>query len=329
MRELLAACAERTTATNGRILLVDDARLGRAHDRSSARRAPCRCREPIRRRRSSSGAEGDYDLVIVSLGFKDFDALRLCVQIRSLERTRHLPILLIAECEDERACCAGSISASTTISCARSTATSCVARRAHTDPPQALCRRLRDNVQATIELAVTDPLTGLHNRRYLEAHLATLLDQAAHRGRPLSLMILDIDHSRRSTTRMAMTPATRCCASFAARHPQDVRGIDLVCRLGGEEFVVVMPDTTLVVADTDRRAHPRRDRERRLSARRAAATIPVTVSIGLADRGRDANPDASSSAPTEALYASKASGRNRVDRRRGLSAGRAEFTTLL
>jgi hypothetical protein len=54
--------------------------------------------------------------------------------------------------------------------------------------------RLRDNVQTAIEMAMIDPLTGLNNRRYLESHLATLLDQAAHRGRPLSLMILDIDH---------------------------------------------------------------------------------------------------------------------------------------
>jgi len=85
-----------------------------------------------------------------------------------------------------------------------------------------------------------------------------------------------------------------------------------VCRLGGEEFVVVMPDTPLVVAT-------------RIAARirsvieaeafpldEQAASIPVTVSIGLADRGRDANPDALFKRADRALYASKASGRNRV-----------------
>jgi PleD family two-component response regulator len=69
--------------------------------------------------------------------------------------------------------------------------------------------RLRDNVQTAIEMAMIDPLTGLNNRRYLESHLATLLDQAAHRGRPLSLMILDSITSKPSTTPTATMPAMK------------------------------------------------------------------------------------------------------------------------
>ncbi|MFX5622461.1 diguanylate cyclase, partial [Acinetobacter baumannii] len=53
---------------------------------------------------------------------------------------------------------------------------------------------LRDNVQNSIEMAITDPLTGLHNRRYMESHLATLAEQAAMRAKPLALMMLDIDY---------------------------------------------------------------------------------------------------------------------------------------
>jgi PleD family two-component response regulator len=68
---------------------------------------------------------------------------------------------------------------------------------------------LRDNVQTAIEMAMIDPLTGLNNRRYLESHLATLLDQAAHRGRPLSLMILDSITSKPSTTPTATMPAMK------------------------------------------------------------------------------------------------------------------------
>jgi two-component system cell cycle response regulator len=91
-----------------------------------------------------------------------------------------------------------------------------------------------------------------------------------------------------------------------------VRTADLVCRLGGEEFVVVMPDTSLVVAT--------RIAERVRSVIEAeafpldeqAGAIPVTVSIGLADRGIDSNPDALFKRADRALYASKASGRNRV-----------------
>jgi len=107
---------------------------------------------------------------------------------------------------------------------------------------------LRDNVQTAIEMAMIDPLTGLNNRRYLESHLATLLDQAAHRGRPLSLMILDIDHFKAVNDTHGHNAGDEILKSFSSRIRKAARTADLVCRLGGEEFVVVMPDTSLVVA---------------------------------------------------------------------------------
>ena len=171
---------------------------------------------------------------------------------------------------------------------------------------------LRDNVQTAIEMAMIDPLTGLNNRRYLESHLATLLYQAAHRGRPLSLMILDIDHFKAVNDTHGHNAGDEILKSFSSCIRKAARTADLVCRLGGEEFVVVMPDTSLVVAT--------RIAERIRSAIEAESfpldeqggTIPVTVSIGLADRGLDANPDALFKRADRALYASKASGRNRV-----------------
>src|ERR1700719_2593226 len=82
-------------------------------------------------------ADGNFDLLIVSLNLENFDALRLCSQLRSLARTR-----------------------------------SQVRKRRYTE-------RLRDNVQMSIEMAITDALTGLFNRRYMESHLSTLVEQAA------------------------------------------------------------------------------------------------------------------------------------------------------
>ena len=73
--------------------------------------------------------------------------------------------------------------------------------------------RLRDNVQNSIEMAITDALTGLHNRRYMESHLATLVEQAAARGKPLAVLSSTSTISSRSTTTTATMPATTCCAN--------------------------------------------------------------------------------------------------------------------
>ncbi|MGB7092704.1 MAG: PleD family two-component system response regulator, partial [Methylovirgula sp.] len=137
---------------------------------------------------------GHYDLFIVSLGLRGFDALRLCSQIRSFERSRQLPLLCLADVEDRprvlRALDIGvndflnrPIDRNELIARIRTQ----LRRKRYAD-------RLRDNVQASIELAVVDALTGLNNRRYFETHLAALVGQAADRGRPLSLMIIDIDY---------------------------------------------------------------------------------------------------------------------------------------
>ena len=125
-------------------------------------------------------------------------------------------------------------------------------------------------------------------------------------------MILDIDNVKAVNDTHGHDAGDEILKGFSARIRKTVRTADLVCRLGGEEFVVVMPDTPLVVAT-------------RIAARirsvieaeafpldEQAACIPVTVSIGLADRDLDANPDALFKRADRALYASKASGRNRV-----------------
>jgi two-component system cell cycle response regulator len=91
-----------------------------------------------------------------------------------------------------------------------------------------------------------------------------------------------------------------------------VRTADLVCRLGGEEFVVVMPDTSIVVATRIAERIRTVIEAESFPLDEEAGAIPVTVSIGLADRGTEANPDALFKRADRALYASKASGRNRV-----------------
>src|SRR5204863_10115409 len=97
-------------------------------------------------------------------------------------------------------------------------------------------------------LAITDALTSLYNRRYMESHLGTLVEEAAARGKPLSLLILDVDYFKSINDGFGHDAGDDVLREFAMRVRKSIRGIDLACRYGGEEFVVVMPETDLGVA---------------------------------------------------------------------------------
>src|SRR5690606_4182264 len=141
---------------------------------------------------------------------------------------------------------------------------------------------LRASVTQTIEMAVTDPLTGLHNRRYLDSHLQTLFDRALARRRPLSLMITDIDRFKSVNDTHGHDGGDAVLKEFATRLRHNVRGIDLACRFGGEEFVVVMPDTDGEIAQRVGERIRAEIATRPFPIGPDGRTIEVTVSVGVA-----------------------------------------------
>ena len=258
------------------------------------------------------GAEGDWDMFIVSLGLKDYDGLRLCSQIRSLERTRHLPILMVSDLEDRPRVLRGLDLGVNDYLMRPVDRNELIARVATQLRRKRYADLLRNNVQASIEMAVVDQLTGLHNRRYLELHLAALLDNAVGRGKPLSLMILDIDHFKSVNDTYGHDAGDVVLKTFSQRVKRVVRQGDLVCRLGGEEFVVVMPDTPIAVASLIAERVRAAVQGEHFSIDDGQRAIPVTVSAGLAESIGDANPDALFKRADRALYRSKHNGRTRV-----------------
>jgi two-component system cell cycle response regulator len=171
---------------------------------------------------------------------------------------------------------------------------------------------LRNSLNASLELAVTDALTGLFNRRYLETHAKALAEQANTAGSPLSVLIVDIDHFKSVNDMHGHAAGDSVLREFAQRLRRSTRGVDLVCRMGGEEFIVVMPDTPLW------RARQIAERLRSGVAAEpfrvnAAAQITVTASVGLATlETAGEGMDALFSRADQALYAAKREGRNRV-----------------
>jgi two-component system cell cycle response regulator len=258
-------------------------------------------------------AETPYDCGIISTAFAEFDPLRLCSQLRSLDRTRFLPIILLAEADEEERIIRGldlgindyvmrPIDQQELTARLRTQ----VRRKRYND-------QLRASVTETIEMAVTDGLTGLHNRRYLDSHLQTLFDRAVARRRPLSVMITDLDRFKSINDTHGHDGGDQVLREFARRLRKNVRGIDLACRFGGEEFVVVMPDTDGAVAEKVAERIRAEIAQARFAVGVDGTTIEVTVSVGVSSvlKGVDTVAALMKRADV-ALYEAKSGGRNRV-----------------
>ncbi len=258
-------------------------------------------------------AEGGYDLFMVNMGIADFDALRLCSQVRSLERTRLMPVLVIVDPE-ENARLLRALDLGINDYLVRPIDPNEMRARIRTQiRKKRFASYLRDNVQQTIEMAMTDGLTGLHNRRYLENHLATQFNQAASRGKPLSLLIIDIDFFKAINDSYGHDAGDDVLREFANRIRANIRGIDLASRYGGEEFVVVLPETDAALAYmvAERiRAHVAGEP---FLIYDRTKMIEVTISIGVASLlGAGDSPEQILKRADQALYTAKRDGRNRV-----------------
>jgi len=169
--------------------------------------------------------------------------------------------------------------------------------------------RLRQSLR---EQAIRDPLTGLFNRRYLEETLEREVRQAQRRGNPLGIIMLDLDHFKQFNDAYGHEVGDALLQALG-RHLQDhVRGGDIACRYGGEEFVFIMPDAPLE-ATAARADEIRRGAERVVVMHEGRVVGPVRISLGVAafpEHGRSAAVLLRSA--DMALYQAKAAGRNQV-----------------
>jgi diguanylate cyclase (GGDEF)-like protein len=160
-------------------------------------------------------------------------------------------------------------------------------------------------------MAVTDGLTGLFNRRYLDNTLDEELSRAGRHGRPLTIAMIDIDHFKRFNDAHGHQTGDRLLRDLTKLMGQNVRAEDSIARYGGEEFVIIFPETSLgdgVLAA---------EKLRQATADRFPVgdgqTFPVTISIGLAAfPGDGTTGDELIRAADERLYRAKAEGRNRI-----------------
>lgn len=297
----------------GRILLVDDLDMSVERIRGSLQGTYDVT--PVEDPQSAlfEAAENPYDLIIVSLDLENFDGLRLCSQIRSLERTRQIPVLVLVEPDQDDKLMRGLDMGVNDYLVRPVDRNELHARVKSQIRRWRYTQKLRQSVQESIELAVTDPLTGLHNRRYLETHLSGLVDKVGNRGKALTLLALDIDHFKSINDTHGHDVGDRVLQEFAQRVQTEVRGFDLVSRTGGEEFIVVLPYTSTVQANLIAERIRQAVCGRRFEAGGDCEALDVTVSIGVSalDDPLD-QPDDLLKRADLALYDAKRSGRNCV-----------------
>ena len=302
---------QRQISATGNVLILDDnvrqgervmAQLGRDH----------RCGFETDPARALKIAAGRVDLVVLNLLAKSFDALRWVAQLRAQEATRHRPVLAIVNADERRQMLKALelgvndvIPRPVDMLELQARAKTQIRRKRYTD-------FLRNTLDRSLELAVTDPLTGLNNRRFLDHQLNVIMARHIKGGTGLSLLLLDIDFFKRINDGFGHDAGDEVLKEFARRLGLNVRAIDMACRYGGEEFVVLMPETdgpdALHIAER---------------VRSQVADVPfvindgrsmqVTVSVGVAtSQGLGDSPEALLKRADEAVYEAKQSGRNRV-----------------
>jgi len=255
--------------------------------------------------------QNDFDIIAVSLNLAQEDGLWLCSHLRANEHTRSVPILVIGEETDmPRIARALEIGAHDYI--LRPVDRNELLARVRTQVRHKRYHdRLRVNYETQLTLALTDTLTGVYNRRYLAVHLDKLLKKNLEAKKILCVMVLDIDHFKVINDSHGHAVGDEVLKTFAQRIAQSLRSFDLVARLGGEEFVVVLPDVSADVAMmvAERLRHLVADKP----FATAAGDITVTTSIGatLIESGSVMAEDAIKAADAE-LYKAKAGGRNCV-----------------
>ena len=177
--------------------------------------------------------------------------------------------------------------------------------------------RHRASVTSGLRLAAIDPLTGLYNRRYALPHLHRIATRARETGRQFAVMIVDIDHFKTVNDTYGHIMGDHVLAEVANRLSLNMREVDMVARVGGEEFLIVMPDTLPEIARMVAERLRQIVSERPIASDSGASgdvsvQIPVTISLGLTIGTGDQNGMVAFDKADMALLKAKEDGRNRV-----------------
>ena len=300
---------------DGAILLVDDNRATQVVlERALAVEGHKVTVAPDQAAFDAKVAEGGFELIIVNLAHRKLDALRLCAMLRAAEATRQVPILALAQDSAQDKLLKALDLGINDYAVMPVDRNEIIARCRAQIRRRRYAEKLRGTIEQGLAMALTDSLTGLHNRRYAERHLETVIRRFADGSKPVGVLMLDVDFFKKVNDTYSHAVGDDVLRTIANRLAANVRAVDVVARWGGEEFVAILQDaaqpTVRAIAE-------------RLRAKVEGASIishdgvhelNVTISIGAAILRPGQDDGAAILARADAaLYRAKANGRNRVE----------------
>ncbi len=253
------------------------------------------------------------DLIIVNLRLAGEDGLRLCSQFRTKEATRHIPILLIISADDLEELAKGLDLGVTDYLIRPFDRNELLARTRTQIRRRRYHDQLRSMLDNSVSMAYTDALTGVYNRRYMNAHLDRQVMEIGDTQKPVSIIMFDLDLFKSVNDNHGHAAGDDVLKEVTRRISSNIRDFDMVARYGGEEFVVVMPNTALDVATTVAERLRKSLEDEAFAVAESGALLTVTASLGVATTC-DPMETAESllKRADDALFGAKRAGRNKV-----------------
>jgi len=254
----------------------------------------------------------NYDLIIVSLAMRETDGLRVCSKLRTFDETRHVPILVMVD-DGNTKLLVKALEMGVNDYVVRPVDRMEFLARVKTQlKRKRYSDKLWENFHLSMQLATTDAVTGLYNRHYLTSHMETRLNFSNDQGKPLSVLMMDIDHFKAVNDTYGHAAGDKVLKEFANRIAKNIRGVDLAARYGGEEFVVMMPETTEDWATIIGNRLREEVKDQPFEIGNGEDPITITVSIGVATSEDTTTPQVLLERADKALYSAKEGGRNQV-----------------
>jgi two-component system cell cycle response regulator len=255
---------------------------------------------------------GKFDAILISTLLSDADGLRLASQIKNQEETRNVPIIVFVDEADQRMFKALELGINDylTVPVEKNEMTARVRMQVRRKKFQ---EALKSQYQQSISMAITDALTGLYNRHYLNTHLGNMANHALANSKQLALMIMDVDHFKAVNDTHGHDAGDLVLKQLADTIIKTARSTDLAARFGGEEFVLLMPETDHGAAVEAAGRLRKVIETMKFTINNKGEAINCTVSIGVASLDpEDDNAEALLKRADQALYSAKHSGRNKV-----------------
>lgn len=253
------------------------------------------------------------DAILISTLLMDADGLRLASHIKSQEEVRNVPLLVFVDEDDERTMFKAlemGINDYLAVPIDKNEMTARLRTQIRRKKYQ---EALKSQYQQSISMAITDGLTGLYNRHYLNTHLDNMVRQAVKNNKPLGLMIMDMDHFKSVNDTYGHDVGDQVLKQLSEMIIKISRSTDLAARFGGEEFVILMPETDpqSALGAANRMREMVETTPFKISC--DPHEIKRTISIGVSNIHTEGDSaEALLKRADEALYTAKNSGRNKV-----------------